>query len=171
MLKIFYSIKVSVTVAVSKIWTNIDFSMITASNVNINNSFGILKSRAFWYMCFWSDQQPFLIILREKAKHNLTKESAFRMELDLKTQASFKLTFVSLHLIKFSCQWEFKIALDLRIPKLSLMLTFHALIMEKTTVCTDFADHHCNWDLDWVKIFKHEFSILFLKLLQWNSNH
>ena len=105
MFKNFYSIKVSVTVAVSKIWTNIDFSMITASNVNINDSFGILKSRAFWYMCFWSDQQPFLIILREKAKHNLTKESAFRMEMDLKSQASFKLTFVSLHLIKYSSQW------------------------------------------------------------------
>ena len=55
--------------------------------------------------------------------------SAFRMEQD---QAAFKLTFVSLHLIKFSFQWEFQIALDLRIPKLTSMLSFDAVIMDKT---------------------------------------
>ena len=58
--------------------------------------------------------------------------SAFRMEKDKKSQAAIKLTFVSLHLIKFCCQWEFQIALDLRIPKLSSMLRFDAVFMEKT---------------------------------------
>ena len=45
---------------------------------------------------------------------------------------SFKLNFLSLYLTKLSYQGEFWIALDLRIPKLLLILRFDAIITEKT---------------------------------------
>ena len=69
---------------------------------------------------------------KRKAKHNLTKDTSFRMEQDLSSLASFKLNFLSLYWTKLSYQGEFWIALDLRIPKLLLILRFDAIITEKT---------------------------------------
>ena len=108
------------------------FSMITASNVNINDSFGILKTRAIW-----NSHWQLNLIKCKLTKVSLKEAWDFRSSSILNALSLVKLCFAfSLRIIKKGCwsdqKHKYQKALDLRIPKLSLMLTFDAVIMEKS---------------------------------------